>query len=143
SGSVEKCIIEPTEQLLQICDPLDVKFVCFVDAGYLWALEKFKTEFKHLEQDFHKVSAQIKKLSNQGHGIELHVHPHWEDSYYDGTRWVFDTSRYKLADFSDNDVMDIVTRYTGVLKNISGIAPVAYRAGGWSAQPFEPIKRAL
>ena len=40
SGTVENCIIEPTEQLLNIVDPLGVKFVCFVDSGYLLALEK-------------------------------------------------------------------------------------------------------
>ena len=40
SGTVNKCIIEPIEKLLKIVDPLNVKIVCFVDSGYLLALEK-------------------------------------------------------------------------------------------------------
>ena len=143
SGSVEKCIIEPTDELLKIVDPYNIKFVCFVDAGYLWALEKYKDNFIQLHEDYEKVTHQLKKIHREGHGIELHIHPHWEDTYYDSGRWLFNTDRYKLADFSETEVLDIVTRYNDVLKRVSGASPVAYRAGGWSAQPFLPIKKAL
>ena len=143
SGSVYHSIIKPTQALLKIVEPLGIKFTCFVDSGYLIQLEKYKETFTELEEDYRLITEQIKYLANNNHGIELHVHPHWEDTIYDGNRWVFDTKRYKLADFSETEVLDIVTRYTEVLKRISGIAPVAYRAGGWSAQPFSSIKKAL
>lgn len=143
SGTVEKCIIEPTEALLEVLDPYSIKIIFFVDAGYLIALNRQKAEFENLREDYEKVAGQIKHLSDNGHGIELHVHPHWEDSYYDGKQWIFDTTRYKLSDFSEKDVMRIVTDYTQILKKISGKSPVAYRAGGWSAQPFQPIAKAL
>ena len=143
SGSVEQCIIEPTQALLDIVEPLDVKFTCFVDSGYLIALERQMDEFPRLKQDYDKVTDQIRYLSQNGHGIELHVHPHWEDSRFDGNRWIFDTKRYKLAEFDEQEVLRIVTDYTQILKKITGKSPVAYRAGGWSAQPFEPIGKAL
>ena len=143
SGSVDKCIIEPTENLLKILDPHGIKASFFVDAGYLIALEKQRADYQELQKDYIKVTAQIKDLASNGHGIELHVHPHWEDSYYDGQKWVFDTSRYKLSDFGEDEVHNIVTNYTGVLKRISGKSPIAYRAGGWSAQPFNAIGKAL
>ncbi|MGK2860476.1 MAG: hypothetical protein ACSLE0_00965, partial [Chitinophagaceae bacterium] len=82
-------------------------------------------------------------LADTGHGIELHVQPHWEDTFFDGKQWRMNTARYKLSDFQEPEVMEIVTRYTKVLQRISGKAPVAYRAGGWCAQPFPPIGRAL
>src|SRR5690606_34558441 len=100
SGSVEKCIIEPTETLLEIVNPYNIKFVCFVDAGYLCALERFKDKYPQLNDDYQKVSKQVRGLAREGHGIELHIHPHWEDTIYDGEKWIFDTSRYKLSDFS-------------------------------------------
>lgn len=143
SGSVEKCIIEPTKVFLELLEPFGIKANFFVDAGYLIALEKQKEEFQKLQSDFEKITDQIKELVSNGHGIELHIHPHWEDSYYDGTRWVFNTTRYKLSDFKKEDVSGIITKYTNVLKNIAGKNPVAYRAGGWSAQPFGTIGDAL
>ncbi|MGO3690199.1 MAG: hypothetical protein ACTJF0_07050 [Psychroflexus halocasei] len=143
SGSVENCIIKPTEALLKIVNPLKIKFTCFVDVGYLVKLEEQKEKYTQLKKDYQKITAQIKNLANQGHGMELHIHPHWEDSHFNGKEWVFDTSRYKLADFSSDKVHEIVTKYTKTLTKISGQAPKAYRAGGWSAQPFKEIGKAL
>ena len=143
SGTVDKCIIEPTEALLELVDPFGIKFVCFVDSGYLLALEKYMEQYPQLSEDYKKVSGQIRLLADNGHGIELHVHPHWEDTVFDGKKWVFDTSRYKLSDFTETEVMDIVSRYNTVLESITGKPTTAYRAGGWSAQPFEPIGKAL
>ncbi|MDC9724102.1 MAG: polysaccharide deacetylase family protein [Urechidicola sp.] len=143
SGSVDKCIIEPTNAILDIVNPHDIKIVCFIDAGYLIALERQKGEHPQLKIDYDKVTQQIKHLSDNGHGIELHVHPHWEDSYFDGENWAFDTSRYKLSDFNHKEVLDIITQYNNILKKITGKSPVAFRAGGWSAQPFINIKKAL
>lgn len=143
SGTVDNCIIKPTEALLKLVDPFDIKINCFVDSGFLIALEKFKTKFPQLEEEYQKITQQIHFLSANNHGIELHIHPHWEDTYYDGKNWIFNTNRYKLADFNSSEVMEIVTKYNEVLKRISGKSPVAYRAGGWSAQPFKHIKDAL
>lgn len=143
SGSLENCIIQPTGAILKIVDAYEVKLVCFVDVGYLVKLEEQKDKFPNLQEDYTKVTSQIRHLAENGHGIDIHIHPHWEDSYFDGENWVFNTSRYKLADFTSNEIKEIVTKYTKTLTRISGKAPKAFRAGGWSAQPFKEIGGAL
>jgi len=143
SGSVDNCIIKPTQDILKIVEPQQIKISFFVDSGFLLALERQKENFTSLVIDYTKVVNQLKYLAVNGHGIELHVHPHWEDSFFDGEKWVFNLERYKLSDFDDNEVLDIVTRYTEVIKRITGKTPKAYRAGGWSAQPFGPIQKGL
>lgn len=142
-GTASKCMLEPTEKLLTILDRYGAKMTVFVDSGYLLALKKQLSEYSELADDFNRVSRQVKWLSDQGHSIGLHIHPHWEDSYFDGTRWVFDTGRYKLAAFNEQEVMDIVTRYNDILIEITGKPISVYRAGGWSAQPFKNIGQAL
>ena len=99
SGTLDNSIIKPTEELLEIIDSLNIKANFFVDAGYLVNLEMLSNEHPQLKKDYQKVTQQIKKLAQDGHSIELHIHPHWEDSYYDGNNWIFDTKRYKLSDF--------------------------------------------
>lgn len=143
SGSVQKCIIEPTEELLKLVDPLGIKLSFFVDVGYLLALERQMQEFPKLKQDYDALTQQIRHLAQNGHGVELHIHPHWEDSHYNGGHWQFDYRRYKLNAFSEEEIQHIVARYTEALRRISGKKPVAYRAGGWSAQPFKSIGKAL
>ena len=143
SGSVENCMLKPTRELKKITDAHQVKLNFFVDAGYLVKLKEQKKDYPELKGDFEKVSGQLKELSSEGHSIELHIHPHWEDSYFDGKTWKFDTSRYKLANFSEVEIAEIVKKYTETLKEITGKNPVAYRAGGWSAQPFSKIGKHL
>ena len=143
SGTVEKTIINPTEKLLEILDKYNVKASFFVDAGYIIKLKEYMNDFEVLKKDYTLITQQVKKLSAQKHDIQLHIHPHWEDSIYDGKEWVFDTSRYKLSDFSKVKINDIVKRYSCVLEEITSVKPSVFRAGGWCIQPFDKMKEAL
>jgi peptidoglycan/xylan/chitin deacetylase (PgdA/CDA1 family) len=106
-------------------------------------LEKYKSAFPELEKDYQLVTGQMKELCANGHEVQLHIHPHWEDTIYNEKGWDFDLTRYKLSDFSDEETLAIVTEYTEILHRITGQEITSFRAGGWSAQPFEPIGKAL
>lgn len=142
TGTVENCMIKPTARLLEIAGKRNAKLVFFIDAGYLVALTR-NLNHEKCAQDFDKVAAQVKLISELGHEIGLHVHPHWEDCLFDEGEWKVNTSRYKLSDFSEEDVLRIVTSYHDVLKQITGKPCKSYRAGGWCVQPFTNIKSAL
>ena len=45
TGTVEKCIIEPTNLLRAIAERTGIKMVFFIDTGYLKQLERFKDQF--------------------------------------------------------------------------------------------------
>ncbi len=142
SGSAKKCILEPTQKLMDIAAKHKVPFIFFVDAGYLFQLKKYE----HIEickKDYDMIALQLKQIGSLGHEIALHVHPHWEDCRFENNQWLIDTTRYKLADFAEQEITEIVSKYHNVLKDIIGKPCKSYRAGGWCIQPFEPIKKAL
>lgn len=139
-GTVEKCILYPTSELIRIAEKHDVRFVFFVDCGFILKLDEFRQKFPQLEKDYEAVTEQIKYLSNTGHDVQLHIHPHWEDSYYNGERWIIDVRRYKLADFNETEIEEIVARYKKVLTDLTKKNVFAYRAGGWCLQPFSKLK---
>ncbi len=143
SGSVEKSIIEPTQKLLEVVDPLGIKLSFFVDSGYLIALEKYKDQYPLLQHDYNLITNQIKQLHKEGHDIQLHIHPHWEDTIYNGEKWEMNTSRYRLHHFPQEMIEKIVFEYKEVLTKLVGDTIFAYRAGGWCIQPFDKIKDAL
>lgn len=143
AGTVENCMLQPTKKLLQVLDKHNVKATFFVDSGYLVRAESQKDKFECLNQEYEEVVAQIQALDREGHSIQLHIHPHWEDSYYDGTQWVMNTKRYKLHDFSETEIEDIVYRYKKALSNIVGDKIFAHRAGGWCMQPFTKLYKAF
>jgi peptidoglycan/xylan/chitin deacetylase (PgdA/CDA1 family) len=142
SGTVEKCILEPTQQLMDIAAKHKVPFIFFVDAGYLYRLKNY-LHIESCKQDYLRISEQLIQLVTLGHEIALHIHPHWKDCRFENDAWRIDTTRYKLADFPEKEILDIVTKYHQAIKEITGKACKSYRAGGWCIQPFEPIKKAL
>lgn len=143
TGTVEKCIIEPTNYLRQIAKETNIKMVFFIDVGYLKKLAEFKTQFPKVEQEYQLVFNQINDLVAEGHDCQLHIHPHWEDCTHDGKQWIMKVDRYKLVDFSENDIERIVVEYKNILENLTKKPVIAYRAGGWCLQPFSKIKNAF
>jgi hypothetical protein len=142
-GTVEKCIIYPTSELIRIAEKYNVRFNFFVDCGFILKLDEFRKKYPALEKDYYAITEQVKYLSDTGHDIQLHIHPHWEGSYYNGERWIIDISRYKLADFNEIEIADIVFRYKKVLTDLTNKTIFAFRAGGWCLQPFNKIKKAF
>lgn len=142
-GTVEKCIIQPTEELIRIGKEQGTVFVFFVDCGFILKLDEFRKKFPQLEKDYLAITNQVKNLSELGHDIQLHIHPHWEDSYYNGKKWIIDVKRYKLSDFDEMQVTDIISRYKKVLSDLTGKKIFTYRAGGWCLQPFDKLKEGL
>lgn len=143
SGSLNNCIINPTNELIKIANKYNVKFIFFVDSGYIIKLDEYRKKYPILNTDYENIISQIKLLSEQGHDIQLHIHPHWEDSFYNGERWNIDTTRYRLHQFNEQEIDDIVFRYKNVLTDLIGNKVFAFRAGGWCIQPFEKISKAL
>jgi hypothetical protein len=144
TGSIEKCIIEPTEALLKVADAFDVKLVQFVDCGYLKKIQEEKIKHPSLEKDFKLLAKQLEIMNFNQHDLQLHIHPHWEDSFYVNNKWVCNVNRYKLTCFSNSEINTIVTEYKkalAVYNDTNNI--IAYRAGGWCLQPFENIGEAL
>lgn len=141
TGSVEKCLIKPTNELLQIAKKHQIKMVFFVDVGYLIKLEEFKSQFPELELDHQKVTQQIEQIIKEGHDIQLHIHPHWEKSFFAEGKWQMATKNaYKLSDFSDYEAEQIVVKYKSYLDNLVGYKTHTFRAGGWCIQPFSQLQ---
>jgi hypothetical protein len=85
----------------------------------------------------------VAMIAATGHEIGLHIHPHWEDTRYVGGEWDFSDTRYKLADFSDDEIEDIVSRYSAELNGLCDGGVTSYRAGGFCVEPFGRLGGAL
>jgi hypothetical protein len=114
-----------------------------VDTGYLKKLNEYKDQYPKVKHEHDLVIDQIKTLVKEGHDCQLHIHPHWEDSTHNGKDWEMNISRYKLVDFSDEEIEKIVLEYQQILKVITQKPVNIYRAGGWCLQPFSRIQKAF
>ncbi len=142
SGTVDNCIIKPTERLIDIAKNENIPLVFYVDAGFLYQLKQH-LHLTKCKNDYDKIAEQLIQLKTLGYEIGLHIHPHWEDCKFENNQWHINTSRYKLASFNEVEVEDIITKYHQAISDITGVTCKSYRAGGWCVQPFGAIKKAL
>ena len=144
TGTVERSILEPTEALLAVARRHGAKLVFFVDAGFILKLREEMHKSAHLAAQHDQVCRQVEALAREGHEIQLHIHPHWEDSFWTEQGWNIDVARFALQAFPEPAIRDIVRRYATVLRELAGPdSAYAYRAGGWVIQPFDRIRGAL
>ncbi|WP_417696466.1 hypothetical protein [Psychromonas sp.] len=143
TGSIEDCMITPTNKLITLLNKYNSRVCLFVDAGFLVKLKEYADSFPELAKQYRDIKQQLLTLSKAGHDIQLHIHPHWVDTTYDQDGWHIDTSRYRLHDFSDSEINEIVRSYKAELTTCTLQPIFAYRAGGWCLQPFDTLSKAL
>ncbi len=143
TGTAQACMIEPTEALMRISRIAGVPMTYFVDCGYLLRLREYKEKYAAVRREYEAVSRQLEQLVKSGNDVQLHIHPHWEDSYHDGENWKMNVSRYKLANFSKSEASEIIRTYKQTLEETAQASVSAFRAGGWCMQPFDHISDAL
>jgi hypothetical protein len=142
TGSVQKSLIEPTARLIEVGKRYGVAFTFFIDAGMLHAMGRYAHE-PLVAAEYALVKRQLVQMKEEGHSLQLHVHPHWEDMRFSNGIWSANTARYRLDQFSDEDISRIVGEYREALESAAGIKVHAFRAGGWCIQPFEQLRKAL
>lgn len=143
SGSIEKCLFEPCDALLDVAKKHGLRITFFVDVGMLLCMDRLACNERALASDAGRIRSHIGRLAGDGHEIALHIHPHWEDARYLAGDWDFSATRYRLADFGDDEAADIVARYSACLADIAGAPVTVYRAGGFCIEPFRQIRSAL
>ena len=94
---------------------------------------------------------QIQKIIAEGHYVFPHIHPHWLDAvpHQQKGQWsLTDYSKYRFHNISKQQQEELFDKSVKLLYEI--ILPVsptykinAYRAGGWSIQPFSDFRSRL
>ena len=149
SGSILDNMINPTSKLLMAMEPYAIKAIFFVDTTYLIRLSKQAATVAACDKDFEIIKAQLQLLIKAGHYVFPHLHPHWLDAKYMATtnEWNVEEARlYRFNAIDETQRDDLFNQSIAILREI--INPVepaymvdAFRAGGWSIQPFTDFKK--
>jgi len=137
TGDVEHCLVTPTSKFIEIMLRHGACATFFIDAAYLLRLNVLKDTYPALNDDFEKVTTQIKMIISRGHKIALHLHPQWFYSDYDGANWHIDFDHYKMSDLPQEEADRYFVDSLNLLKSLSGKDIDAFRAGGYSIQSYE------
>lgn len=139
SGTPEKCLVAPMNFLTEMLDRYGVKLNIFVDAAYLLRLHELKCEYSQLQRDYDLVISHIQRLDKEGHAIQLHLHPQWLYSEFNGSHWILDYTHYKLSDLTLDEQKKLISSSVSFLNNIINRKVSAFRGGGYCVDSFQEL----
>lgn len=139
TGTPDKCLVEPMRHLTAMTEKYGVKMNVFADAAYLLQLKQLKDNYPQLKNNFVTVTNHLRQLDAEGHAIQLHLHPQWCYSTFDGERWNLDVDHYKLSDMPLNEQKRLIEEGTEMLNSIITKKVTAFRAGGYSIENFPEL----
>jgi len=156
SGCVEKCVIEPTQAMMDIAERHDAKITFFLDVCEFWAFEKLESEgrFTNNYRPATLMKQQLKQAILNGHDVQLHFHPQWLNYTFNSNySWDLDQRYWKLPEvkYYHNGDWSIEKLFKEGIQTLNtmfkSVDPkykvVAFRAGGWCIQPEENIIKAM
>ncbi len=138
TGTIEKCVIKPTELILDVLKKNDARAIFFVDSTWLMFLkENFPADFMIIEE-------QLKEIIRTGSSVELHLHPQWIEASKEGNSITFKSfSKYKLISLSKNEIHVLFRDSISLLESITNRKISCFRAGGFCIEPFSHVKDAF
>ncbi|HMT30090.1 MAG TPA: hypothetical protein PKD91_12500, partial [Bacteroidia bacterium] len=145
SGTVDDCMIDPTNKLVEVMEPFGIHAVFFVDTTYMLRLKAQSVLTEACKKDFEKIASQLRMLVQKGHYVFPHIHPHWLDAEYleDKNQWRLNNiSKYRFHNISEAERTKVFDGSVELLNEIfhsefPNYKVDGYRAGGWGIQPFE------
>lgn len=135
TGTVENCLLKPTNRLIEIADKHNIKMTFFIDVLYIVKAIEFRNLSAKLDQEINRIINQLKILKEKGHILGLHIHPQWFYSFYDvkNDKWVMDKKHYSLNNCTIDDCRIMLALGTSFLKQLYNTnLKFVFRAGGYS-----------
>jgi len=143
SGTVADCLLQPTRKLLNLLHQYKVRGIFFVDTLYLWRLKQEVQNRESVQEDYQAIVQQLAEAVAAGHSVFAHLHPHWLDAVYlaNKNEWDLSNTRYyRFAALPTDKQAELFRISMHIIEEITANQPGyqadAYRAGGWSIQPF-------
>lgn len=154
SGDVFKHIIEPTEKILSIAEKHNARLTIFFEVIEYWRL---KDEWNkgntmgYTENPIKAIENQIRQAVNNGHDVQLHLHPQWVDAVWKDEKWHVNESDWRLGGYEREGEYSLKGLFEKGKKTLEElIKPIrpnyvcnVVRAGGFCIQPSERIVNAM
>nr|WP_320118831.1 hypothetical protein [uncultured Marinifilum sp.] len=157
-GNVFQHIIEPTERLLTICSEHNVKLSIFFEVVEYWKIKEYYENGLSMGYQCNPADAmkeQIIRAYQQGHDVQLHVHPQWIDAKYTNDKWVLNLDYWRLPQLPMQANESISMGLNDLIRNgkrcleewLQAINPDykcnIIRAGGYNVDPSQNLIKVL
>lgn len=155
-GCVEKCVIEPSERMMDIAERHGARITFFLDVCEYWAFDTVESEggFDAQYKPATMIREQLRDAVGRGHDVQLHLHPQWLNyEKLSNHSWKLDFRYWRLPDINNYhdgswNVQKLLNTGINTLNDLfkpvnENYKVIAFRAGAWCIQPESEVIKAI
>ncbi len=152
SGDVRQHIVNPTDRMARLCQQHRVPLTVFFEVEEYVAFVKYAGQ---LEKDLGYdpaalIRQQVISLIQNGHDVQLHLHPEWHGARYEAGKWLLHPDKKTVDSLFETqaEVIDYIATRKKLIEEMAANANSSrkvrvYRAGAFSAQPGQKLLTGL
>jgi hypothetical protein len=139
SGDVRRLQFEPMSRLVGIYNRLGIHGSFNAEVMQQITFRQHQDQHKELKVLADEWDDAVRETFRQGHDIQLHIHPQWQNAEYRDGRWKL-TADWSILNYSREAARQMLHRGKEYLENLlKGIDPnyrcVSFRSGAWCIAP--------
>lgn len=139
SGDIRQLQFEPMRRLISIYNRLGIRGSFNSEVMQQITFRQHQDPQRELKVLADEWDHMVRETFRQGHDIQLHVHPQWQNAEYQDGRWKL-TADWSILNYSREDALQMLQRGKEYLENLlKDIDPnyrcVSFRSGAWCIAP--------
>src|SRR5215213_1928002 len=139
SGDIRQLQFEPLRRLVAIYNRLGIHGSFNAEVMQQITFRQHENEHKELKSWADEWDDIVRETFRQGHDIQLHIHPQWQNAEYKDGRWKL-TADWSILNYSREAASQMLRRGKEYLENLlRDIDPnyrcVSFRSGAWCIAP--------
>lgn len=139
SGSARELQFRPMRELVKIYNAHGVRGSFNAEVMQQLTFRKFEKDYPELKLLADEWDEIVRETHAQGHDIQLHVHPQWQNAEYENGRWRL-TADWSILNYEADEAYQMMLAGKEYLENLlrpidSAYQCVSFRSGSWCIAP--------
>src|ERR1044071_1135014 len=139
SGSPRGLQFRPMRELVKIYNAHGVRGSFNAEVMQQLTFRKFENEYPELKALADEWDESVRETYRQGHDIQLHIHPQWQNAEYEKGQWRL-TGDWSILNYEADEAYQMMRAGKDYLENLlrpvnPDYACVSFRSGSWCIAP--------
>jgi hypothetical protein len=139
TGSVRELQLRPMRELVKIYNAHKVRGSFNAEVMQQLTFRKFEDTYPELKALADEWDEAVRETYRQGHDIQLHIHPQWQNAEYENGRWRL-TADWSILNYKPDEAFQMMKAGKDYLEKLlrpinPDYACVSFRSGSWCIAP--------
>ena len=139
SGDIRRLQFEPMRRLVSIYNRLGIRGSFNAEVMQQITFRRYQNQHQELQALADEWDAIVKETFRQGHDVQLHIHPQWQDAEYQDGGWKL-TADWSILNYPRETALHLLRTGKEYLETLlQDIDPnyrcISFRSGAWCIAP--------